>query len=319
MSHENLEGITRELVPLYASPETDCAESGLGKLPRPERVVAAHRLLIDVLLPGRMFEPDEVPFADHLAVQLRDSFDLLLPEIERALPLRGAGAAPPLSPWEEQQCEKLRFSRTAPSSAQSICEELYAALPAIRKAVIEDIAAAYRGDPAALSYAEVKLAYPGILAIVSHRIAHELYRRTVPLIPRLMSEWTHTQTGIDIHPGARIGSGFFVDHGTGVVIGETACIGNNVKIYQGAILGAKSFALDGDGNPVKHIKRHPTVEDNVVIYSNATILGGDTVIGSGSTIGGSVFLTKSVPPNTLVTNPLPELQLKREDKGQYEI
>ena len=152
--------------------------------------------------------------------------------------------------------------------------------------------------------------------MLSYRIAHLLYVSQVPLIPRIISEWTHRETGIDIHPGAKIGSGFFIDHGSGVVIGQTAVIGNNVKIYQGAILGAKSFALDAEGNPVKGIRRHPTVEDNVVIYSNATVLGGETVVGAGSTIGGSVFLTKSVPPNSLVMNQDPRLQIKTgQDKG----
>jgi len=140
------------------------------------------------------------------------------------------------------------------------------------------------------------------MAIVSHRISHELYKLNVPLIPRIMSEWTHQETGIDIHPGARIGQGFFIDHGTGVVIGETSVIGKNVKLYQGVTIGAKSFPLDENGNPIKNIQRHPTLEDDVVVYSNASILGGDTVIGAGSTVAGNVFLMKSVPAGSLVAN-----------------
>jgi len=177
--------------------------------------------------------------------------------------------------------------------------------------ITEDTRAAYEGDPAALSFAEVQIAYPGLLAVVSHRIAHELYRQEVPIVPRVMSEWIHTKTGIDIHPGARIGHGFFIDHGTGVVIGETTEIGNRVKVYQGVTLGARSFPLDENGMPIKHIKRHPTVEEDVVIYSNASILGGDTVIGKGSTIGGNVFLMDSVPPHSVVAAIHPEPKVKR--------
>jgi len=175
-------------------------------------------------------------------------------------------------------------------------------LPHVRELLVDDVQAAYDGDPAALTFAEVKLAYPGLLAITSHRLAHELYSLDVPIIPRIMSEWIHSQTGVDINPGARIGRAFFIDHATGVVIGETAEIGDNVKLYQGVTLGARSFPLDENGKPIKHIKRHPTVENNVVIYANATILGGDTVIGEGTTIGGNVFLMESVPPKHFVTS-----------------
>jgi serine O-acetyltransferase len=172
----------------------------------------------------------------------------------------------------------------------------FSALPNVRTLLVEDVRAAYEGDPAALTYAEIKLAYPGLVAITSHRLAHELYRLNVPIIPRIMSEWTHAQTGVDIHAGATIGHGFFIDHATGVVIGETAEIGNGVKLYQGVTLGAKSFPLDAHGNPIKHIKRHPTVKDNVVIYANATILGGDTIIGKGSSSAATSFSWKASPP-----------------------
>jgi serine O-acetyltransferase len=176
--------------------------------------------------------------------------------------------------------------------------------------LIEDVRAAYNGDPAALSFAEVKLAYPGVMAVAAHRLAHELYRLEVPIMPRIMSEHIHGMTGIDIHPGAQIGHGFFIDHGTGVVIGETCRIGNHVKLYQGVTLGAKSFPLDEAGNPIKHIQRHPTVSSGVVIYANATILGGDTVIGENSTIGGNVFLMQSVPPDSVVTRTADGLSIK---------
>lgn len=186
------------------------------------------------------------------------------------------------------------------SRADDAAESTLAALPRIRELLLLDIEAAYDGDPAAQSYDEIVLSYPFIEAIATHRIAHELYKKGVPLIPRMMSEWSHSRTGIDIHPGASIGERFFIDHGTGVVIGETATIGNRVKIYQGVTLGALSFPLDEAGHPIKGIQRHPTIEDDVIIYAGATILGGKTVIGKGSVIGGNVWLTHSVPPGSKI-------------------
>ena len=184
------------------------------------------------------------------------------------------------------------------------------ALPEIRATLQEDIRAAYEGDPAARSTMEIVMSYPGLFAIAVHRLANTLHRAGVPLIPRVMSEHAHTRTGIDIHPGATIGSGFFIDHGTGVVIGETCVIGRRVKLYQGVTLGALSFAKDEDGNLVKGIKRHPDVEDRVIIYAGATILGGSTVIGHDSVIGANVWLIHSVPPNSKVYNREPEPLIK---------
>jgi serine O-acetyltransferase len=163
-----------------------------------------------------------------------------------------------------------------------------------------DVQAAYEGDPAATSPDETIFCYPGVLAITNYRLAHELYLLDVPLIPRIVTEHAHSITGIDIHPGATIGESFFIDHGTGVVIGETCEIGSRVRLYQGVTLGAKSFPLDQNGNPIKGIKRHPVVEDDVIIYSEATILGRVT-IGRGSVIGGNVWLTRDVPPGSLIT------------------
>ena len=160
---------------------------------------------------------------------------------------------------------------------------------------------------------EVVLSYPGVYAIIVHRIAHLLYEKHVPLIPRIMSEYAHSATGIDIHPGAKIGQGFFIDHGTGVVIGETSIIGQNVKLYQGVTLGALSFEKDANGRLVKGIKRHPEVEDNAVIYAGATILGGKTVIGKGSEIGGNVWLTHSVPPGSKVYNQQPKPLIRQSE------
>ena len=196
-------------------------------------------------------------------------------------------------------------------NAAEIVADFVKTLPAVKKLVESDVEAAYEGDPAAMSRMEVVMAYPGLYAVTVHRLAHELYKLKVPVIPRIMSELAHSKTGIDIHPGATIGERFFIDHGTGVVIGETCVIGRNVKLYQGVTLGAKSFAKDPDtGALVKGIKRHPNVEDNVVIYAGATILGGDTTIGHDSEIGGSVWLISSVPPNSRVYNKPPAPTIK---------
>ena len=177
--------------------------------------------------------------------------------------------------------------------ARRLVQELFDAMPEIRSTLMEDVSAAFDGDPAAKSTEEVILSYPGLEALAVHRFAHFLWGRRVPLIPRMMSEYVHAKTGIDIHPGATIGGRFFIDHGTGVVIGETAVIGRNVKIYQGVTLGALSVRKSEGGR-----KRHPTIEDGVTIYSGATILGGDTVIGAGSVVGGNVWLTSSLPPGS---------------------
>lgn len=209
-------------------------------------------------------------------------------------------------------CPKCRI--TPPASTLSIAEQaeeitndFFEQLPAIRELIHTDLHAAYRGDPAAKSYAEIILAYPGLRALAIHRIAHVLNSRGVPILPRMMSEYVHNRTGIDIHPGAKIGSALFIDHGTGVVIGETSIIGNHVKIYQGVTLGALSIP-DPDAQNLK--KRHPTIEDNVTIYANSTILGGETTIGARSVIGSNVWLTHSVPPDTKVRFVQPDLHIK---------
>ena len=184
--------------------------------------------------------------------------------------------------------------------ADDILRRFMSELPKVRKMLWTDIDAAYEGDPAAQSYEEIILAYPALEAIAIQRMAHVLYLKGLPLIPRIMTEWAHSRTGIDIHPGAKIGSHFFIDHGTGVVIGETCEIGTRVKLLHGVTLGARSFQKDQHGKIKKGGKRHPTVEDDVTIYPNSTVLGGETVIGARSTIGGNVFLMQSVPPDSLV-------------------
>jgi len=183
-------------------------------------------------------------------------------------------------------------------------------LPAIRERLADDAQAALDGDPAADGLQEIIFCYPGLEAITVYRLAHELYRLGVPIIPRMMSEWAHNQTGIDIHPGARIGPSFFIDHGTGVVVGETCDIAANVKLYQGVTLGALSFPKDAHGNIIRGKKRHPTIEEGVVVYANATILGGKTVIGANSVIGASVSINKSVAANTVVTIDKPVLKFR---------
>ena len=182
-------------------------------------------------------------------------------------------------------------------AAHELTMKFLGSLPRIRELLQTDTEAAFSGDPAALSTEEVIVAYPFIEAIAVQRLAHQLYLDDVPLIPRIMTEWAHTRSGLDLHPGARIGTHFFVDHCTGTVVGETSVIGNHVKMYQGVGLVARSLAA---GQALRGQKRHPTIEDRVTIYAGATIIGGDTVVGAGSTIGASVFLTRSVPPNSLV-------------------
>jgi serine O-acetyltransferase len=186
--------------------------------------------------------------------------------------------------------------------AETVVERFFQRLPELRRILLVDVQAAYDGDPAASNLAEIIFAYPGLVAITIYRIAHELQVLDVPLLPRIMTEYAHSKTGIDIHPGARIGESFFIDHGTGVVIGETTDIGDGVKIYQGVTLGALSFPKDERGKIIRGAKRHPTIRDNVVIYAGATILGGDTVIGEGAVIGGNTWVIESVPPRTRVLN-----------------
>ncbi|MGD9764615.1 MAG: serine O-acetyltransferase EpsC [Candidatus Binatia bacterium] len=222
-----------------------------------------------------------------IAEHLYPAYEILVDQIFRVLSYEKAMGRDPAvrgPEWSEELV--LRFFR---------------ALPALRRTLNGDVMAAYDGDPAAKSVEEVVFSYPAIEAITAYRVAHLLYQDGVPMIPRIISEYAHGKTGIDIHPGARIGERFFIDHGTGVVIGETAVIGSNVKIYQGVTLGALSIPRSGE-DALRSARRHPTIEDNVTIYSGATILGGDTVIGAGSVIGGNVWLVHSVPPGSKISH-----------------
>jgi serine O-acetyltransferase len=299
--------VASRLRPLYSTAPSDRPDSLLHDSPDPPRVIEALRVLVDALFPGREQPLDLAP--DELGVfllrRLARAWRLLRPEVERAIPFRWKGAAAQLE-------SPAPLPMDAAEEARRVLTEFFAQLPEIRRWLVEDVQAAYEGDPAALTYAEVQRAYPGLLAIAVHRIAHELYLRNVPIVPRVMSEWAHTRTGVDIHPGATIGRGVFIDHATGVVIGETARIGHRVKIYQGVTLGAQSFPLDEHGHPIKHVRRHPTVEDDAIIYANATILGGDTVVGRGSIIGANVFLMESVPPHSLVVSEHARLKVKND-------
>ena len=294
--------VTADLMKCVACSRTDRSASGFRMSGR-EAIYTVMDDLTAVLFPGcHGHEPvlDEGMRA-FVEDQLRRVAMTLRKQAERAF---------------QYQCEfeKCRDCGDCKRKAEAATAHLLRALPEIKRTLELDIVAAYEGDPAARSIMEVVMSYPGLQAIITQRIAHLLYEKGVPLIPRIMSERAHSQTGIDIHPGATIGPGFFIDHGTGVVIGETCTIGRNVKLYQGVTLGAVSFPKDKDGNPIKGVKRHPNVEDNVTIYAGATILGGETTIGAGSEIGGNVWLTHSVPPNSKVFNQQPKpLIMKQPD------
>jgi serine O-acetyltransferase len=261
-----------------------------GKIVLPSRdvVIDSVERLRSVFFPGYFGTPDLHDESLHYYVG--STLDRVLRNLEDQI-RRGIAFA---EEHDFETCE--HCGRTA----AEITREFMTRLPAVRRLVGTDVEAAYEGDPALKIKAEAIFSYPGVFAVTSQRIAHELHVLGVPLIPRMITEHAHASTGIDIHPGARIGERFFIDHGTGVVIGETAVIGNHVTIYQGVTLGAKSFPKDEKGNPIKGIDRHPVVEDDVVIYAGATILGRN-VIGRGSSIGGNVWLTNGVPPGSRVT------------------
>jgi len=250
-----------------------------ASLPSRLAIEAACAELMSLMFPGFRSEAlvSSEDLTDITRVRVRHLHARLKTEICRSL-----GKIPPDEPTE--------------AKAEKVLSAFLKGLPAVRRLLWTDIDAAYEGDPASKSYEEIILAYPALEAIAIYRMAHLLYGK-VPLIPRIMTEWAHSRTGIDIHPGAEIGSHFFIDHGTGVVVGETAKIGSHVKLYQGVSFIARSL---GAGRALRGQKRHPTIEDGVCIYAGTTIMGGDTVIGANSTIGANVFLTKSVPPNSLV-------------------
>ncbi len=267
--------------------------SGAENLPNRANVVAALSDLQALIFPG--FKYDEQLDSENLRYvvgkHVNRIISILTPEIQKAL-LRVLWQKCGGEEMGEERAENFKNSHCY-KLAQKTVETLIEAIPDLRSKIKKDAAAITAGDPAARSLGEVILSYPGLEAIIVYRIAHFLYAAGVPIIPRIMTEHTHGKTGIDIHPGAEIGESFFIDHGTGIVIGETTVIGNNVKIYQGVTLGALSLQKD-----LQNKKRHPTIEDDVIIYSNATILGGQTVIGKGSVIAGNSWIIESVPPGT---------------------
>ncbi len=254
---------------------------------------SVNRLAADVmhlLFPG-FFEPEPLPrdaVPELTRRRLAAVRDRLLTDVEKSL--RFARSADPT---------RAVNSPDPAAHAAEIAGTVISRLPELRRIAQTDVRAAYAGDPATRHVEEIILAYPCVLVISLQRFAHQLYRLGVPLLPRMITEYAHERTGTDLHPGARIGEHFFIDHCTGVVIGETATIGNHVKIYQGVTLGAKSFEVDSDGNPVKGVKRHPDVASHVTIYAHATILGGDTRIGAHSIVGANVWLLESIPDNSI--------------------
>ena len=269
-----------------------------ANLPSKKAVAKLSEDMLHLLFPG--FFSEEAVSSEELPLAAQEIIDQIAGQLESAIAV---------SLRDENQPEG-----DLQKKAVSITGRFFAGIPSVRALLKTDVEAAYAGDPAARSLEEIVLAYPGLEAVAIQRVAHLLYKEEIPLLPRMMTEWAHSRTGIDIHPGASIGSHFFIDHGTGVVIGETCVIGNRVKLYHGVTLGARSFQKDEQGAIIKGLRRHPHVEDDVTIYPNGIILGGDTTIGARSTIGANVFLMKSVPPDTLLVRG-EQIQSRLDKKG----
>ena len=272
-------------------------------LPSRESIVEILQIVLELMYPGYIGRLDLDP--GNLAGHVGELIDRLAPRVEREI--------------EHCLCYGRERDETGPEPgecaprARELTDTFLGRLAQIRGLLVRDVQAAFDGDPAASSLDEVILAYPGLLAVSVYRIAHALHTLGVPMMARIMTEWAHSRTGCDIHPGAKIGPAFFIDHATGVVIGETTEIGEGVKLYQGVTLGALSFPRDASGQIIRGHKRHPTVEDGSTLYANATVLGGGTVVGAGSVIGGSVFLTRSIPPRSRVSLKEPELRVASRD------
>lgn len=296
MTRSRLDEIVKEMAKNYESPEIFFTE--------PDRHFPRKQVIIDILHDLRrvMFPRyfgDETPtgsnpeyFIGETLIRIQDG---LCSQLREAFLFCNAD-------YTKEELQK---------HVKEICEHFFTRLPELHRMLLKDVQAAFDGDPAAQSKAEIIFSYPGFYAIFVHRIAHELYIKNVPIIPRIMGEYAHSRTGVDINPGATIGEYFFIDHATGVVIGETTIIGEHVKIYQGVTLGALSTRA---GQQLAGVKRHPTIEDNVTIYANASVLGGETVIGAGSVIAGSTFVTESVPPNSRVSLEGPQVNVRQTQK-----
>lgn len=286
-----LNGVVAQLEATYQD-EVGINAAGGESLPRRSEVINLTEKMLELIFPGfdrAGYYPNTKALLSEIHLELTD-------QIARAMRREGG---------EDCEC----CDEGCGSRCDMAAVELLKALPKIREILKQDVAAAYSGDPAAMNYDEIILSYPGVKAVAIQRLAHVLYVVGIPLIPRIMTEYAHTLTGIDIHPGAKLGAGIFIDHGTGVVIGETAVLGDNVRIYQGVTLGAGNFPKDSSGSLIKGLKRHPTIGNRVTIYSNASVLGNIT-IGDDSVIGGNVWLTESLPPKTKITAPEPANRLR---------
>jgi serine O-acetyltransferase len=305
---ENLPVLTERIVDTYAEVGS-LHHLGHCPLPNYDTIIAVTEDLKEILFPGYR-RRDGLHLGNvsyHVGDLIDRMHDTLTVQIGRAIRHETVKDGP-CNPQQMQDFESLGQSK-----AVAFLEEL----PELRKILALDVQAAYAGDPACKSLDEVIFCYPGLEAITVYRLAHIMHGLGVPLVPRMMTEWAHSRTGIDIHPGAQIGYYFFIDHGTGVVVGETTVIGQWVKLYQGVTLGALSFATDTEGNLVRGTKRHPTIQDRVVVYANATILGGNTIVGHDSVIGSSVWLTRSVGPGTTVTMESPRLRIRGDEPEEF--
>ena len=316
---EQLPELTRRIVETYHDVPT-IHYLGHCPLPNYEAIVSACEDLKEILYPGyRRRENLHMGNVTYHVGDLVDGLhDKLTTQIGRAL--RHSLSAQRVA--NEQGVDPPAVSDAVQHCTQAKAVEFLERIPDLRRVLATDVQAAYDGDPAVRTLDEVIFCYPGLEAVTIHRLAHLLHRLEVPLIPRMMAEWAHARTGIDIHPGATIGDRFFIDHGTGVVIGETCEIGSRVKLYQGVTLGALSFQTDSEGHLVRGTKRHPTIEDGVVIYANATVLGGATRIGHDSVIGSNVWLTRSIDPHTTVVLERPKLRMRGESpqpESDYQI
>ena len=315
----SLDDVASEIV---ASLKFSEGKAHTAPIPEFESMVDLIYRLKAIVYPGfRSNESSPEKVFDELKSQLADLHQVLSREIAIAIARH------------HEACEDMKYSDCSDAGetkiekspdciaahSREIATQYISRLPRIRESLLTDVKAAYLGDPACKNLDEVILCYPGLNAITVYRLARQLHLLKVPFLPRMMTEWVHGKTGVDIHPGATIADHFFIDHGTGVVIGETCVIGENVKIYQGVTLGALSFPQDEMGQLVRDSKRHPTIEDNVVIYANATVLGGTTVVGRDSIIGSSVWLTHSVDPSTTVIMEKPKLRLKSQVRSEFEI
>ncbi len=299
--NENLSRLADEIVDSYRSDERT-HRIGHSFLPARERIVGMFDEIRQLLFPGFFGSKSLTAENVHHVVGglLVRVGEALTQEIYNCLCVNAETCDP----------------GTCSAKAEQIACEMLSRVPKIRQSLALDAQAAYDGDPAAKGIDEIIYCYPGFYAVTVYRVAHELLELGVPLMPRILSEHAHSETGTDIHPGAKIGKSFFIDHATGVVIGETTWIGDNVKIYQGVTLGAKSFPKDERGRVIKGLQRHPTIENNVTIYANATILGGDTVIGRGVTVSGNTFVTSSVDEGSLVRHESPKLHVRSKDPSK---